>query len=123
MPSKGLIKALGDRRWFVDRDTPADLWKRINDAWRDLVTLTTQQEKTFQYVTQDFTGPAAAFSFEWRGKRPRAVILGSLYRTDSGATTPVTFAWTFADNTVSSTSFNALAAATWRVSFLVIGGE
>lgn len=123
MPAKSLIKGLGDRRWFADRDTPQDLWKRVNDAWRDLVSLTAQQSKTFQCVEQEFTGPAATFTFEWTGKRPRLIVLGSLYRTDSGATTPITFSWTFADNTVSSTSFSGLAAATWRASFLVIGGE
>lgn len=116
---------LRDRRWS-DKDDAATSWGRLSDAWRDLIiALRGIPRDVFRDI--EFTGPIASLAFAVPGvvTRPRGVSLVSLYRTDTGATSAVTFSWTYSDaGEVTTTAFSALAAATWRATFRVtIGGE
>ncbi len=101
------------RRWDPEKDDAATLWSRLNDGWRDIFTSIngllpfSLREQTF-----DVGSPS----------RPRAVILASLYRTDTGATSAVTFSWSYANGEVTTTAFSALASAEWKATFLVISG-
>jgi hypothetical protein len=114
---------LRNRRWSA-KEEPDSLWDRLNEAWRDLITLTTQINRATQTREVVFTGPIATLSFSVdTDKRPAGVSLVSLYRTDTGATSAVTFSWTYADGQVSTISFAAVAAAEWRATFQIIGGE
>lgn len=112
---------LTDRRWD-ERDTPATAWKSLTDGWRQLRLLLAGLP-TFELREIDFDGPAAALSFAVTAvSRPRGVSLVSLYRIDTGATAAVTFAWSFTNGLVTTTSFSGLAATRWRATFHVIGG-
>ncbi len=109
-----------NRRWDKDDEEDAK-WSRLNDGWRDLV-IAFASLAGFSLRDQTFTGPAASLTFSVpNNTRPRGVVLVGLYRTDNGATSAVTFSWTYANGEVTTTSFSALAAAEWRATFLVIG--
>lgn len=116
------MTTIRDRRWNAQTDTPDDAAKRLTEAWRDIVTAFASL-LPFSIRTIDFDGPAASLSFAIPGinTRPSAVILGGLYRIDTGATTAITLSWTYADALVTTTSFSGLAATQWRATFLVIG--
>lgn len=110
------------RRWDPEKDDADELWGRLNEGWRDLYTLVVG---LFPFALRDitFTGPVATLTFGVdTPSRPRAVILASLYRTDTGATSAVTFSWTYSQGEVSTTAFSGLSATEWRATFLVIGG-
>lgn len=112
---------LRDRKWS-EREEAGALWGRLTEAWRDLRTALVSIPR-LSLRTVSFTGPIASLSFEWSGTRPQGVMLVGLYRTDTGATAQTTFAWTYADNTIYTDAFAAIAATEWRASFFVIGGE
>lgn len=114
--------SLRDRRW-TETENDGPRWQRLNEAWRELRALLGSL-LPLSLRDVDFTGPAASLSFAVPGlSRPRGVVLVSLYREDTGATSAVSFAWSYANQAVTTTSFSALAAARWRATFLVIGGE
>lgn len=99
------------------------LWSRMNEAWRDLLTLVAQLDRRQRIVEQVFTGPIASLTFDLGSPaRPVGVVLASLYRTDTGAAGAVTWSWSWARGSLTTTSFAGLAAGPWRASFLVIGG-
>jgi hypothetical protein len=115
--------SLRDRRWN-DKEESGALWSRLNEAWRELITLVATLNRRAVYKTVTFTGPIATLTFSVAtNSRPVGVSLVSLYRTDTGATTPVTFSWTYADGQVSTIAFAALAATEWRATFHIIGAE
>jgi hypothetical protein len=112
---------LRDRRWDGE-ESPVELWSRLNEAWRDLLTLVKDLNRSTALRTVTFTGPAAVLTFASdTTRRPAGVVLVSLYRTDTGATSAVTFSWTYANGQVSTTSFSALAATEWRATFQILG--
>jgi hypothetical protein len=111
-----------DRKWDESESLPARL-KKLNEGWRELRSFLGTL-LPFSLRDVEFVGPAASLSFAVPGlSRPRGVVLVSLYREDTAATTPISFSWSYADARVTTTSFSALAAARWRATFLVIGGE
>jgi hypothetical protein len=116
------MTSIRERRWDSKTDDPEESDARLNEGWRDLVEAFASL-LPFQLRTVDFTGPAATLSFAIPGitQRPAAVILGGLYRIDTGATSAITLSWTYANAMVTTTSFSGLAATRWRATFLVIG--
>ena len=113
---------LRDRRWSDD-EKPGALWSRLNEGWRELISLVAALNRSSVTRSVTFTGPIATLTFDASSLvRPEGVSLVSLYRTDSGATSAVTFSWTYADGQVSTTAFSALAATEWRATFLILGG-
>ena len=114
--------ALRDRRWNPD-EQPKAMWDRLNDAWRDLRALADLLDKRLTFRTLDFTGPLASVKLTVSSdSRPVGVVLVSLYETTTNATSAVTFAWTWGDGGMTTTSFSALPSGTYRATFLVIGG-
>lgn len=115
--------SLRDRRWNAGE--PADnLWGRLNEGWRELISLVAALNRRSEYREISFTGPIATLAFDvGSASRPLGVSLVRLYRVDTGATSAVTFSWTYADGQVSTTSFSAVAAAEWRATFHVVGAE
>lgn len=116
------MTTIRERRWDGKVDTPEESADRLNEAWRDIVEAFAAL-LPFSLRPVDFDGPTASLSFAIPGikKMPSAVILGGLYRFDTGATTAVTLSWTYANGMVTTTSFSGLAATKWRATFLVIG--
>lgn len=110
-----------DRRWD-DAEKPASLWQSLTEGWKEvraaLGGIPTQTVRTV-----DFVGPIASLTFAVsRISRPVGVQLVSLYDVATGETSAVTFSWTYANGSVTTTAFAALAAGTWRATFIVIGG-
>lgn len=116
------MTSIRERRWDAKTDEPDEYDARLNEGWRDLVAAFASL-LPFQVRSVDFDGPVATLSFSIPGitQRPAAVILGGLYRIDTGATSAITLSWTYANAMVSTTSFSGLAATKWRATFLVIG--
>lgn len=114
--------SLRDRRWDPEKDEPAALWSRLNEAWRDLRGLVTTLDRRQSIRTLDITGPIASLTVAVGATRPVGIQLVSLYETSTGATSAVTFAWTWGNGGMTTTSFSALPAGTYRVTFIVIGG-
>jgi len=118
------MTSLRTYRWNASEE-PTSLWGRLNDAWRDLVvTFAGMPAQTLYDVP--FAGPIATLTFTVANlSRPRGVLLIGLVRSDTNATSAVTFSWTFDGTanggTISTTAFSGVAAATWRATFLVIG--
>ena len=115
--------SLRDRRWDPEKDEPAALWGRLNEAWRDLVSLVQIIDKRLTIRTIDFTGPQATITISIASDtRPIGIVLAGLYETTTNATSAVTFSWTWTADGMTTTSFSALPAGTYRVTFIVIGG-
>jgi hypothetical protein len=117
------MKTIRDRRWKSDGgDKP---WDRLTEGWRELQTFLGAL-LPFGLREVEFVGPAASLSFAVPNLvRPRGVLLVSLYREDSGATDVAAFggfAWTYANQAVTTTAFSGVAATKWRATFLIIGG-
>lgn len=112
---------LRPRVWSA-KDTPEEMRSRLNEAWRELV-IAIGSLLPFSLRDVEFAGPAAALTFTVDTiKRPRGVLLVSLYETSTGATTAVSFAWTYSSSGVTTTSFAGLSTGTYKATFLVIGG-
>lgn len=112
-----------DRRWS-ERTPAADAWAMLTEGWRELRQAIAGIQPVYRDIT--FVGPVATLTFAVSGaRRPRGVSLVSLYREDTGATdaAAAAFTWTYAAGEVSTTAFSALAATTWRATFLIHGGE
>ena len=99
------------------------MWDRLNEAWRDLVSLVQLIDKRLTIKPFEFTGPLASVTISLPiNTRPVGVVLVGLYETETNATSAVTFAWTWGANGMTTTSFSALPAGKYRATFLVIGG-
>ena len=115
--------SLRDRRWGPE-EPPADLWSRLGEGWRELITLVALLNRRSEYRTIPFTGPIATLTFDVAGTtRPTGVSLVSLVRTDSNVTAAVTFSWTYDGGQVSTIAFAGIAAAEWRATFHIVGAE
>lgn len=113
---------LRDRRWKASEEADK-LWERLSEGWRDLI-LELRSRPPLVVRDVEFVGPIASLTFAVSAiTRPIGVQLVSLYRIDTGASSAVTFSWTYADGAVTTTAFAALPAATWRATFIVIGGS
>lgn len=112
-----------DRRWDPN-DPPKDLWQALTEGWRDLRTAM-RTIPTISVKTVDFTNPATSISVSVGPVSPVGVIPIGLYRVDTGAGAGVTFSWAYdsANQVIVTTSFSALAATKWRVTFLIVGAE
>lgn len=112
---------LRDRKWR-ETEPDADRWVRLTEGWRELRSALSAI-LALDVRTVTFTGPAASLSFTVdNDTRPRGVMLVGLYRTDTGATSAITFSWTYSNGRVTTTSFSGLAATQWHATFIVIGG-
>jgi hypothetical protein len=109
-----------DRRWDSTESAPS-LWARMTEAWRELRD-TIARVPSIRYVEREFAGPIATLSFK-SDARPRAVLLGEVVNVDTNGTVAVTFAWLWSRGSVSTSAFAAVAAGTYRATFVVIGGE
>lgn len=113
---------LRDRRFDPEKDDAETLWSRLNEAWRDLRGLVTTLDRRQSIRTLDITGPIASLTLAMGVTRPIGIQLVSLYETTTNVTSAVTFSWTWGDDGMTTTSFSALPAGTYRVTFIVIGG-
>ena len=113
---------LRDRRWDPDKDDAAALWSRLNEAWRDLREVIRSIPK-LSFYERSFTGPIASLTAGEMGNRPKGVILIDLVNTDIGGTAAVTWSWSWSDGTLTTTAFSGVAAGTYRMRLLVIGGS
>lgn len=109
------------RRWEPN-ETPETWWDRMNEAWRDLREALRAIPRLSIYE-RTFTGPVASLTAEFKdASRPTGVLLIDIMDTATGETVAVTWSWSWSSSTLTTTSFSGIAAGTYRVRLLMIGG-